>query len=277
MRTSLAWRRLGRAVPGWSLAVLSLLACLTGCESNPPVADGSHVSSVATPSDDNEVRKRARIRLELASSYFDEGKTTVALDEVKQVLNIDPTFADAYNLRGLIFMRLEDLNQAEDGFKRALALSPRDPNVLHNYGWLMCQQRRYSEADKMFTLALSSPLYSDKAKTYMAQGVCQARAGDKAEAEHSLLRSYELNAGNPITGYNLAMLLYQRGDYKRAQFYIRRLNNGEYANAESLWLGIRVEHRMNDQVALGQLVEQLKKRFPQSRELASFERGAFDE
>jgi type IV pilus assembly protein PilF len=111
----------------------------------------------------------------------------------------------------------------------------------------------------------------------MAQGLCQARAGQREDAERSLARSYELDAGNPITGYNLANLLYQRGEFERAQFYIRRLNNTELANAETLWLGIKVEQRMKDTAAMSQLSEQLRKRFPQSRERGSLDRRAFDE
>ena len=45
---------------------------------------------VITPSDEPEVRRRARIRLELAVNYFEMGKATVALDEVKQSLANDP-------------------------------------------------------------------------------------------------------------------------------------------------------------------------------------------
>jgi len=108
-------------------------------------------------------------------------------------------------------------------------------------------------------------------------GLCQAKAGRVEDALQSLTRSYELDAGNPITGFNLASLLYKQGDMVRAQFYIRRLNNSELANAESLWLGIKVERRLNNLVAAQQLVEQLRKRFPQARELASYDRGAFDE
>jgi type IV pilus assembly protein PilF len=124
---------------------------------------------------------------------------------------------------------------------------------------------------------MANPLYAGRAKTLMAQGLCQAKAGRVAEAERSLARSYELDAGNPVTGYNLALLLYRRGDYTRAQFYIRRLNNSELANAESLWLGIKVERRLNDDVAMQQLGEQLRKRYPQSREATAYERRAFDD
>jgi len=53
--------------------------------------------------------------------------------------------------------------------------------------------------------------------TLMIQGLCQMKAGQRAQAEESLARSYELDAGNPITGYNLALLLFQRGELVRAQ------------------------------------------------------------
>lgn len=111
----------------------------------------------------------------------------------------------------------------------------------------------------------------------MTLGLCQARAGQRAEAERSLARSYELDAGNPITGFNLARLLFDRGEKVRAQFYIRRLNNSEFANAESLWLGIKVERSLEDRTAMEQLGAQLGRRFPQSREFASYQRGAFVE
>jgi len=55
------------------------------------------------------------------------------------------------------------------------------------------------------------------------------------------------------------------------------LNNTELANAETLWLGVKVERRLDDRVAMRQLGEQLKKRFPQSREATAFEKGAFDD
>jgi type IV pilus assembly protein PilF len=193
------------------------------------------------------------------------------------VIAADPTFPDAYNLRGLIYMRLNDVRQAEESFRRAATLNPRDANVQHNYGWLLCQQGRYEESFRAFNVAMSNPLYAGRAKTLMTQGLCEARAGRTAEAESSLARSYELDAGNPVTGYNLASLLYRRGDFARAQFYIRRLNNSESANAETLWLGVKVERHLNDRLAMQQLADQLRKRFPQSREATAYERGAFDE
>ena len=111
----------------------------------------------------------------------------------------------------------------------------------------------------------------------MVQGICQARAGQTLEAEQSLTRSFQLDASNAITMYNLALLIHQRGDSERARFYLRRLNNSDLANAESLWLGVKIEQRLQNREAAEQLGRQLVRRFPESREANAFERGAFNE
>jgi type IV pilus assembly protein PilF len=269
----------------WPLVLLLLLAALAlfaGCAQNPGAAPGggSSVSRTVEPlteSDEPEARKRARIRLELAAGYFGQGQTNVALDEIKLSLAADPTYASAYMLRGLVYSRMNELPLAEESFRRAQQLSPRDPDVLHHYGLFACQQGRYAQAVDLFQQAMASPVYGGQAKTLMAKGVCQVRAGQFAEAEGSLARSYELDASNPITAYNLAALQFRRGENEKAQFTIRRLNNSDLANAETLWLGIKVERRVGNTEAMRQLAQQLGRRYPDSREWASYQRGAFDE
>lgn len=266
--------KLGAALTFFILPAVLLQGCASAV---PGVVAQASGSDVVTESDEPPERRRARLRLELAAGYFEQGLTNVALDEIKQSLVTDPTFVDAYNMRGLVYMRLDNLPLAEESFQKALSLNQRDPDVAHNYGYLLCQQAKYESAFKMFAHALSNPAYRGKAKTLMTQGVCQARAGSLKEAEASLTQSFELDAGNPVTSYNLANLLYQRDELVRAQFYIRRLNNSNLANAETLWLGIKTERKMNNRDAVRQLGEQLKKRFSDSAQAALYEKGAFNE
>lgn len=251
---------------------------LSGCAGSTGSSGASAMhEDIITESDETAERKRARIRVELALGYLEQGKATIALDEIKQAILIDPTYSDAFSLRGLIYMRLNDYGIAEESFNKALSLKPNNSNVLHNMAWLKCQDGRYSESAAYFQRALANPLYQERAKTFMAQGLCQIKAGQLSEAEASLLKSYEYDAGNPVTGYNLSNILYQKKDFVRAQFYIRRLNNTELANAETLWLGVKVERRMANFEAMNQLAVQLVKRFPQSVEAGFYQRGAFDE
>ncbi|OOG37872.1 type IV pilus biogenesis/stability protein PilW [Polaromonas sp. A23] len=261
------------------LSACWVVVLLAGCAGTPGASSGTAGGrpEIMTESDEPDSRRRARIRLELAANYFQQGQTNVALDELKQALATDPTYADAYNLRGLVYMRMNDNALAEDSFRRAVTLNPRDGGALHNYGWLLCQQKRYSESIALFGRAVAIPQYADQAKTLMAQGICQISAGQAAEGERSLSQSYELDAGNPITGYHLSRALFQRGDLTRAQFYIRRVNNSDLARAETLWLGIKVERSLGNREAMLQLADQLKKRFGQSSEAAAYARGAFNE
>lgn len=267
-------RSLWRCLVG-SVVLGVLVSVVAGCASGAsPAAPGS---DLLTESDETLARKRARIRLELAVGYYNNGQTTIALDELKQSIAADPTLLEAHNLRGLIYMRLNDASLAEESFRKALQINPQASSVQHNLGWMLCQQGRMVESNRQFLAAIAEPSYVDKAKSWMTMGVCQAKAGQAAEAEASLQRAYELDASSPVTGYNLALVLFQRAEYVRSQFYIRRINNGDLANAESLWLGIKVEQRLGNRDAVAQLGAQLRKRFPQSKELGLFERGAFDE
>ena len=196
--------RLATMLLPW-IGVLALQACST------TAAPQGAAAEIVTPSDESDARRRARIRLELAVGYFEAGKVAFALDEVKQALASDPGFADAYNLRGLIYMQLSDLPMADESFRRALSLRPGDANVLHNHAWLLCLQQKYGEADKRFIEALANPGYTARTKTLMAQGLCQTRAGDLAQAEKTFLRAYELDTANPVVGYNLADIFFRKG------------------------------------------------------------------
>ena len=254
-----------------ALAALWLAGCAT-------MGDSAPTRDLRTESDQSDAERRARVRLELASAYFGRGQLSTALDEVKLALAAKPNAFDAYNLRGLIYAAMGENLLAEESFQRALQLNARDGDTMQNYGWFLCQQRRFDEAEKHFQLAMAQPQYTGVVRTSFAQGVCFARAGRWAEAERSLSRSYELDPTNPVTAYNLAEVLLQRKEFERARFYVRRINAvPEQVNAQSLWLAARIERRMDNMSTAQQFGRQLRERFPQSPEALQFEQGRFDE
>lgn len=255
-----------------------LVACSTPPGSPPvstPVTEGK---DRITASDQPESSRRANVRLQLASAYFADGQLTTALDEVKQAITADPKMAEAFNLRGLIYAGLGDNGMAEDSFKRALQLSPRDGDAMHNYGWFLCMQKRYADATAQFQQALAQPQYRDATRTMLAQGVCEARAGQLAEAERTLQRAFALDASSPVIALNLSEVLYQRGEYERARFYIRRVNaSPQQSTAQTLWLAARIEQHAGNARAAREIGQELVSRFPKSREASAFQQGQFDE
>ena len=262
-----------------SLICISLtLAACTHSGSRPTAWTGDlSKTDLATESDESPQQRRARLRIELAAAYFDQGQTLVALDEVKQALLADPDFADAYNLRGLVYLRLNELPLAEQSFQRGLALRPNDADTLHNFGWLRCQQSRFDESDQLFKQAIDTARYAQPGKTWMARGLCQLRAGQPQQAQASWQRALVLDANNPSAAYQLALLHYKRAEFGVAQSYMLKLNAGNLANAQSLWLGVRIERQLNRPDAVAALGSQLRLRFAQSRELIAFDKGDFHE
>ena len=250
------------------------VACTTQNTVVPVAGAPDRISS----SDEGDAKKRSRARLELASAYFGRGETKTALEQVKVSLAADPNYGDAYNLQGLIYAAIGDQALAEGSFRQALQLNARDADTMHNYAWYLCQQQRYAESNAMFNQALGVPQYRGVPRTLLAQGVCYAHAGQLAEAEAALSRAYELDPTSPFAATNLSEVLYRRGDFERARFYVRRVNSQpEVANAQTLWLAARIENKLGNHQGASEFGAQLRNRFPDSREARAFARSAFDE
>ncbi len=265
---------------GWSwvaLLIAGAVGLLAGC-AGPGNLPADQPNAIATISDQSDVERRARVRLELASAYFSRGQLETALDEIKRSIQVKPDLAEAYNLRALIYAAMSEDRLAEDSFARALQINPRDGATLHNQAWFLCQRNRFDAAQAQFSAVLAIPQYRDVARSLLARGVCYGRNGQLAEAEAALKRAYELEPANPSIGINLAEVLFRLQAYERASFYIGRINDvPDVANAQTLWLAVRIERKLGRDAVVRVLGDRLRRDFLQSPEAALFERGRFDD
>ena len=268
----------------WRLAQLCLLAAVSACAGGPGGPSGAGAlppdqpKAITTASDRTDADRRAGVRMELASAYFSRGQLETALDEVKLALQVNPALGEAYNLRALIYGAMGEDRLAEDSFARALQINPQDGAALHNQGWFLCQRDRFGQSQAQFAAALALPQYRDVARTQLARGLCFGRNKQWPEAEAALMRAYELEPGNPSIGINLAEVLVQQQALERARFYIGRVNDvPAAANAQTLWLALRIEHKLGRPGNVRQLGDQLRERYPQSPEAALYARGRLDD
>ncbi|MDY0747074.1 type IV pilus biogenesis/stability protein PilW [Paucibacter sp. R3-3] len=262
----------------WAVAAAVLSMMTVACTTTSTGADGSAREVPKTESDTTNAERRANVRTELAKGYFTQGQYTTALDEIKQALAAKPDMRDAINLRGLVYAAMGEIQLADDSFRRAQDMFPRDPDIMHNYGWYLCQQKRYPAAFEQFSRALAQPDYRGAARTLLARGVCELSAGQSAEAQASLAKAFELDPANPAIAYNLANVLYRNKEYERARFYINRVNaQAGQSNAQTLWLELRVERKLGHPVSVDELGQRLRKDYAQSPENLSLGAGRFDD
>ena len=218
------------AQPFW-LAALALVLGLTACSST-----GTAVSA------DGSAQQRARLRMELALGYFQNGQSAVAMEEIRQVLSADPRHGPAYNLQSLILLQQGDRAGAERSLRKAVSLDGHDADARHNLGLLLCEQGAYDESVQQFDQALAEPAYAGKSRTHLAAGTCALQAGQAAQA----------------------------ASHARAA-------NAQQPSAASLWLGMRAERQLGHAQAVSDYAGRLQQQFPDSAEMQRYQRQAWND
>jgi len=251
---------------------LVLLVLLAGCagDQGPTRESGQIVGEVGEP------RNRARLHTELAALYFGRGNMNVALEELRTAVRADSNYAPAHSMFGLVYMELKENRLAEDSFERALRLSPGEPDINHNYGWFLCQNQRESESIRYFLQAIRNPLYTTPWRSYSAAGLCSMRIDKPKDAEEFFLRALRQEPDEPTSLLQLGQIRYRQGNLDEARKLVSRYNKLLTPSAESLWLALRIERKLGERVAEQAYANQLRRRFPESREYQALVRGQYD-
>lgn len=264
-------RGLGLALAAAAAALLAGCAGGPGASGESPVIESAGVTGDAT-----EPRNRAKIHTELASLYIGRGSMAVALEELRIAVAADPNYAPAYNMFGVVYMDLRETRLAQSNFERALALSPTDPDINHNYGRFLCQNGREAESIKYFLQAVRNPLYPTPWRSYAAAGQCSLRKDNVKDAEEYFLRALRQEPDDPVSLLYLAQIRYRQGSLEDARKLVARHNKLADPSPESLWLALRVERKLGERVAESSFANQLRRRFSGSREFQLLQRGEYD-
>lgn len=223
-------------------------------------------------------RHRAKLHTELGALYFQGGSYAVALEELGVALNADSSYYPAYSVRGLVHGALKEYSKAEADFQRALSIAPNDPEVNNNYGWYLCDSGKERQSIVYFLNAVKSPLYETPDRAYTNAGACALKAGDFDGAQGYLLKAIQMSSDGAVQArYQLASLLYRRGNLEEARVYFNEsVKMVEQVSSEMLWLGLRIEKKLGNRVAEGSYAAQLRSRYPASVEYQEFLKGNFE-
>lgn len=243
---------------------------------------GAVAQSLDAPSQDrnqnsSDPKARARVHTELGAAYFQSGHMSAALDEFRIAIAADSDYVQAYSIRGLVYGQLKEYDRAEADFKRALSISPNDPEVNNNYGWYLCETGKERQSIAYFLQALKNPLYTTPERAYSNAGACALKAGDLDGAQRYLLTAVSMGKDdNGIARFHLAKLFYQRGNNEEARIYLNDgLKQMEPPTPAALWLGARLERKLGNRNGETGYVAQLRSRYPASEEYQEFLKGNF--
>jgi tetratricopeptide (TPR) repeat protein len=118
-----------------------------------------------------------------------------AIDAYRRVVEIDPTYAAAWNNLGLLLHRMGEYDNAQAAYTTALTQDERCCQAAYNLGSLHEDRGDVELAIRQYRLALE--LAPDYADAHFNLAAALSRAGRAADALRHWQRYVELDAGSP--------------------------------------------------------------------------------
>jgi tetratricopeptide (TPR) repeat protein len=149
-------------------------------------------------------------RRNLAMAYLETGNSEEALNQLIDVLRLDPKDVWGYILLGNIYVKhKEDRKTGEQFYKKALELNPKDPYLLNNYAAVKAENGQTDESQAMFEKAIEiDPSYPN---SFYGLATLLSRMNRRKEALSSLEKLF----AHPISSDPRAAIVY---DHSRALF-----------------------------------------------------------
>jgi tetratricopeptide (TPR) repeat protein len=150
--------------------------------------------------------------IELGKSGNREG----AIQQLQSAISEYPEFPDAYNEMGVQYLKLGDVQKADDAFAAALKIDPKAFGPMMNHGIALFSMKQYSNAETVLRDVVSAK--DDSAVGHYFLGQAVAYLGKFDEAEKELLLAIKLGGDATMKeAYRLLGIIYSaKKENKRA-------------------------------------------------------------
>jgi tetratricopeptide (TPR) repeat protein len=160
------------------------------------------------------VPPRARASYEKARELSQAGNNKEAIEQLKQAISEYPNFMLAFNELGVQYLRLGELDKADEALAKALKLAPDSVTPLLTHGILLTLQGKFNLAVTELQTALKQKDQSANGHLYLGQAF--ANLGRFPEAEIHLRRAIELGGDEMADAHRfLGAIYFQRGEREK--------------------------------------------------------------
>ena len=129
--------------------------------------------------------ERRDAHFERAKKYLAEDKSSEGIIELKNTVQIDPKFAEAYGLLGKIYLKDKDFRNAFGYYNKAVELDPSNPEYVVPLGNLLVAARQFDRLDEVLAALPEATRHSFDVARLEAAGLAMR---DRLEEAESLLK-----------------------------------------------------------------------------------------
>lgn len=160
------------------------------------------------------VPPRARASYDKATQLAQAGNNKAAVEQLKQAISEYPEFMLAFNELGVQYLRLGELDKADEALAKARKLAPDSATPLLTHGVLLAVMGKYNLAVPELQTALKQKDQSAIGHLYLGQSL--AILGRFSDAEIHLARAIELGGDEVKDAHRfLGAIYFQRGEREK--------------------------------------------------------------
>ena len=130
---------------------------------------------------------------------------------------------------------------ADENYRAALKLAPKNPDVANSYGGYLCRTGEREKGLEYFRQAGENALYRTPEVAFTNAAVCALGIPDLKTAERFLRRALEANPTFREALLRLSVLSLDTDRPLQARAFLERFHSAGPATIDSLSLGVRIE------------------------------------
>ena len=147
-------------------------------------------------------------------AHTDKGDVDAAISSYKMAVKIKPDYADAYNNLGIAQQSRGDINGAINSYKKTIKINPSYADAYNNMGTSLHGKGDLDEAISSYKKAVK--IKPDYADAYNNLGMSLKSKGDLKAAINSYKQALEINPYYAVAYINMGIALQEKGDIEAA-------------------------------------------------------------
>ena len=182
-----------------------------------------------------DAEARVAFLYDRAIRVFAEGDEPGALDLLADALRLEPTFADAYELIGVILGRSGRYHEAIDFFRRLEEVAPDEPMVHTNlslyYMKIGDRTQAEEEAAKATTKQFRTVRWQSKSASEIADDQQQSKLKEASRKKAMFAQVLEIDAEDSIALFGMGSTLAVLGEHEEACVHLARAAEVDASNS----------------------------------------------
>jgi len=140
-------------------------------------------------------------------SFYNQREFSKAIQAYQKVIELDPTYVEAYNNLGVLYQTIGDVERAFESYQKSTKINPRYEKGYNNLGILLLLKGRNEEALEAFQKVLT--INSNNIESHINLGILLKKKGEWEKAIESYRRALAIDPLHKETHYNIALLYEQ--------------------------------------------------------------------